>query len=118
MRIIKLSNFAQVCSSGIILISSLIGLLAFSWPLFIAAENDRAARWLFLSLMPLVTVVAFIELTFGKLNVKTLAFLGVLSATGAVLRAIGAGAVGLEPIWFLIVIGARALGKKIGRAHV
>ena len=114
MRIIKLSTFAQVCSSGIILISSLIGLLAFSWPLFIAAENDRAARWLFLSLMPLVTVVAFIELTFGKLNVKTLAFLGVLSATGAVLRAIGAGAVGLEPIWFLIIIGARALGKKFG----
>ena len=47
--------------------------------------------------MPLVTVVAIIEITSGQLNVKALAFLGVLSATGAALRAIGAGAVGLEP---------------------
>jgi energy-coupling factor transport system substrate-specific component len=91
-----------------------VGILAFIWPLFIAAENDQAARWLFLALMPLVIIIVIIESTFGKLNVKTLAFLGVLSATGAAVRAIGAGAVGLEPIWFLIIIGGAALGSNFG----
>lgn len=88
--------------------------MAFTWPLFVSAESDRAARWLFMALMPVVVIVIIIESTFGKLNVKTLAFLGVLSATGAAVRAIGAGAVGLEPIWFVIIIGGRALGKKFG----
>lgn len=105
---------AHAISALTILIASLVGFLAFTWPLFVAAENDRAARWLFLALMPLVTVVAIIEITSGGLNVKSIAFLGVLSATGAALRAIGAGAVGLEPIWFLIIIGGRALGKRFG----
>lgn len=107
-------KYARALSSGIILSASLIGLFAFTWPLFIAAENDRAARWLFLALLPLVTLVAIIELTSDTLNVKALAFLGVLSATGAALRSIGAGAVGLEPIWFVIIIGARALGRRFG----
>lgn len=94
--------------------SSLIGLSAFTWPLFVSAENDQAARWLFLAIMPIVALIVIAELTMGQLNVKALAFLGVLSATGAALRAIGAGAVGLEPIWFLIIIGARAMGKRFG----
>lgn len=101
-------------SSLVIFLASVVGVIAFTWPLFVAAENDSAARWLFLGLMPLVTVILIIEITTGQLNVKTLAFLGVLSATGAALRAIGAGAVGLEPIWFLIIIGGRALGRRFG----
>ena len=105
---------SQIFSSTTILLASIIGLLAFTWPLFVSAQNDLAARWLFLALMPLVTITAIVEITSGALNVKSLAFLGVLSATGAALRAIGAGAVGLEPIWFLIIIGGRALGKRFG----
>lgn len=101
-------------SSLLILVGSIIGVFAFTWPLFISAENDQAARWLFLAIMPLVALVILAEVTSGELNVKTLAFLGVLSAAGAALRAIGAGAVGLEPIWFLIIIGARAMGRRFG----
>lgn len=108
------THFSRTLSTAIIFIASVIGLIAFIWPLFIAAENDRAARWLFMALMPIVAIVAIIELTVGAMNVKTLAFLGVLSATGAALRAIGAGAVGLEPIWFVIILGGRALGRKFG----
>ncbi len=115
VTIIRKSRFpTHAISTLTILFASSVGLLAFIWPLFVAAENDRAARWLFLALMPLVTVVAIIEITSGQLNVKALAFLGVLSATGAALRAIGAGAVGLEPIWFLIILGGRALGRRFG----
>ena len=101
-------------SSVVIFLASLIGIFAFTWPLFISAENDSAARWLFLGLMPLMAIILIFEISLGQLNVKTLAFLGVLSATGAALRAIGAGAVGLEPIWFLIIIGGKALGKRFG----
>jgi len=110
----KLRSHAHFFSAITILIASGIGFLSFTWPLFVAAENDQAARWLFLGLMPLVTVIAIIEISSGGLNVKALAFLGVLSATGAALRAIGAGAVGLEPIWFVIIIGGRALGRRFG----
>lgn len=110
----NLNRTSTILSRLLIFIGSIIGILAFTWPLFIAAENDRAARWLFLALMPLVTIIVIIESTFGKLNVKSLAFLGVLSATGAAVRAIGAGAVGLEPIWFLIIIGGAALGSNFG----
>ena len=108
------ADVSRKLSSAIIFIASVIGLISFIWPLFIAAENDGAARWLFMALMPIVALITVIELTSGDMNVKTLAFLGVLSATGAALRAIGAGAVGLEPIWFLIIIGGRALGRKFG----
>lgn len=110
----KRQTFSSTVSATLIFSASIIGLLAFTWPLFVSAESDRAARWLFMALMPVVVIVIIIESTFGKLNVKTLAFLGVLSATGAAVRAIGAGAVGLEPIWFVIIIGGRALGKKFG----
>lgn len=110
----KADRTSTFLSRSLIFFGSLIGILAFTWPLFIAAENDQAARWLFLALMPLVTIIVIIETTFGKLNVKSLAFLGVLSATGAAVRAIGAGAVGLEPIWFLIIIGGAALGSNFG----
>jgi energy-coupling factor transport system substrate-specific component len=104
----------QILSSFTIFLSSVIGFIAFTWPLYVIAENDGAARWLFLTLVPLVTLITIVEITTGSLNVKSLAFLGVLSATGAALRAIGAGAVGLEPIWFLIIIGGRAHGKRFG----
>lgn len=107
-------EISRILSPAIIFVASIIGVIAFTWPLFIAAQNDSAARWLFIALMPLVAIITIIELTLGNMNVKTLAFLGVLSATGAALRAIGAGAVGLEPIWFLIIIGGRALGRKFG----
>lgn len=110
----KSSSWLNYLSTLIISILSIIGFFSFTWPLFIAAENDRAARWLFMIVMPLVAIVALIEISTGEMNVKSLAFLGVLSATGAALRAIGAGAVGLEPIWFLIIIGGRALGKRFG----
>lgn len=110
----NLDRTSALLSRLLIFIGSTIGILAFTWPLFIAAENDRTARWLFLALMPLVTIIVIIETTFGKLNVKSLAFLGVLSAAGAAVRAIGAGAVGLEPIWFLIIIGGAGLGSNFG----
>jgi energy-coupling factor transport system substrate-specific component len=97
--------------------ASVIGFFAFAWPLFISAEqfeDNGQAKYLFLALMPVALLILIIELTQGDLDVKSLAFLGVLTATGAALRIFGAGAIGVEPIWFLIILGGRALGKRFG----
>ena len=104
-------------STPLIGFASLIGFFAFAWPLFISAEqveNNGQAKYLFLALMPIALLILIIELTQGDLDVKSLAFLGVLTATGEALRIFGAGAVGIEPIWFLIILGGRALGKRFG----
>jgi len=104
-------------STPLIGFASLIGFFAFAWPLFISAEqveNNGQAKYLFLALMPIALLILIIELTQGDLDVKSLAFLRVLTATGAALRIFGAGAVGIEPIWFLIILGGRALGKRFG----
>lgn len=104
-------------STPLLAFGSLIGFLAFAWPLFISADqidNNGQSKYLFLALMPIAVLILSIELTQGDLDVKSLAFLGVLSATGAALRLFGAGAIGIEPIWFLIILGGRALGKRFG----
>jgi len=104
-------------STPLIGFASIIGFFAFAWPLFISAdqvENNGQAKYLFLALMPVAVLILIIELTQGDLDVKSLAFLGVLTATGAALRIFGAGAIGIEPIWFLIILGGRALGKRFG----
>jgi energy-coupling factor transport system substrate-specific component len=42
--------------------------------------------------------------------------LGVLAAVIAVLRPLGAGTAGLEPIWVVLILGGRALGPGFGFA--
>jgi energy-coupling factor transport system substrate-specific component len=48
------------------------------------------------------------------LGPKAVAMLGVLAATGAALRPIGAGTAGIEPMFFLMVLSGRVLGPGFG----
>src|SRR5262249_35110281 len=48
------------------------------------------------------------------LDAKAIALLGVLSALGAALRPLGAGTAGVETVFFLLVLGGRALGPGFG----
>lgn len=71
-------------STPLLAFASIIGFFAFAWPLFISAEqieNNGQAKYLFLALMPIALLILIIELTQGDLDVKSLAFLGVLTAT-------------------------------------
>ena len=98
--------------------SGLIGLAAFTWPLFVAPSSDIAhggdAPWTFALLLPLVLAVVLAELSDKGMDSKAIAMLGVLSALGAAIRPLGAGTAGIETIFFLMVLGGRVFGPGFG----
>ena len=102
-----------------------VGLAAFAWPLVAdpgspAVAHAGDAPWLFAILMPMMLVVVLACVhddahAFGA-TAKSVALLGVLSAVIAALRPLGGGIAGLEPIWAVLIVGARALGPGFGFA--
>jgi len=99
-------------------VSSIAGLIAFGWPLLVRHTSSVAhasdAPWLFVLLLVLVLGVVLAEISEGGMDAKAIALLGVLAAIGAALRPLGAGVAGLEPVWFLFVLGGRVLGRGFG----
>ncbi len=96
-----------------------VGLVAFFWP-FVAAPESAAvahaadAPFVFAALMPVILAVALSQMTTPGSGAKAVAMLGVLAAMVAALRPLGAGHAGLEPFWFIIIVGGRALGPGFG----
>lgn len=95
-----------------------VGVVAFGWP-FVAAPGSGLAHggdapWLFVVLIALLAAVVVAELSGGGLDAKTVAVLGVLAATGGALRVLSAGTAGLEPMFFLVVVAGRVLGRGAG----
>lgn len=101
-----------------VIIASLVGLAAFTWPLLAGASSgmvhERDAPLLFAVLLGLVLVVVLAEIADGGIDAKAVAMLGVLTAVGAVLRPLGAGIAGFEPVFFLLVLAGRAYGPGFG----
>ena len=97
---------------------SAVGLVAFAWPLFVergsALANRADAPWLFVLLLPLLLAVVLAEIADGGMDAKSVAVLGVLAAVGAALRPLGGGVAGFEPVFFLLVLAGRALGRGFG----
>lgn len=95
------------------------GLAAFFWP-FVADPGSSAvahsqdAPWIFAALIPLLLLVVWAQLVEGGMDAKAVAMLGVLAAVVCILRPLGAGVAGIEPIWVIIVLGGRALGPGFG----
>lgn len=54
------------------------------------------------------------ELHRKRFDAKSIALLAVLSAIMAALRPVGAGALGIEPMWFLLIIAASVYGPSFG----
>ncbi len=107
-------------SSIVLAVTSLIGLVAYSWPLFtepgsaLDTSHSADAPWLFVLLLPLLAGVVFAELSEGGIDAKAVAMLGMLAAVGAALRALGPGAAGLEPSFLVILVGGRVFGRGFG----
>jgi energy-coupling factor transport system substrate-specific component len=97
---------------------SAAGLAMFAWPLFQHAPHGVAhghdAPLVFMVLLPCLIAVVLAEMTAGRIDTKTLAMLGVLSAIGAVLRPIGAGTAGIETMLFLLILAGRVYGPGFG----
>lgn len=100
----------------LILVSAVVSLFAFTWPLIFAGTH--APRWL-----PVVLLFACVpgciglvsaELANHSLDVKGLAMLGILSAVGAAVRPLGAGTAGIETVFFTILLAGRVFGPGFG----
>ncbi|MDT0435062.1 MULTISPECIES: ECF transporter S component [Streptomyces] len=102
-----------------LLLVGAVGVAAFGWP-FLAPPTSRVAAhaqdapWLFAGLLVLLVAVVAATISESGLGPKAVAMLGVLAATGAALRPIGAGTAGIEPMFFLMVLSGRVLGPGFG----
>ncbi len=106
-------------SGVMIAVASLVGIMAFGWPLLAGSESVIVAHasdapWLFAVVLPLVIAVVLTEVADGGLDAKGIALLGVLSAAAAAMRPFGSGHAGFEPMWIVVVLGGRALGPGFG----
>ncbi len=101
-----------------LVLAAAFGLVAMSWPLLTAPggalTETTSGPWLFALLLPLVTAVALLQLTDGGLDARAVAMLGVLSAVVAAVRPFGAGAAGVETVFFLLILGGRVFGPGFG----
>ncbi|MEY3734474.1 MAG: hypothetical protein RL347_1833, partial [Actinomycetota bacterium] len=102
-----------------VILATAVGIMAFGWP-FLAEPGSTAvahsadAPWIFAAIVPLVLLVVLAQVADGGMDAKAIAILGVLAAVICILRPLGAGTAGLEPIWFVIILGGRAMGPGFG----
>ena len=106
-------------SSYLLIPLSLLGLLAFTWPLFIPESNffllqNENTKWLAAAILPIAILLFIFEINHGGLDAKSVALLGVFAALICGLRLLGAGAIGIEPIWFLLILIGRVFGANFG----
>ncbi|MCW8098985.1 ECF transporter S component [Streptomyces tauricus] len=104
--------------AALVLVGAL-GLAALTWPFFSGPTSQvgahaKDAPWLFAGLLVLLVGVVAATISESGLGPKAVAMLGVLAATGAALRPIGAGTAGIEPMFFLMVLSGRVLGPGFG----
>ena len=78
------------------------------------SAHAQDAPWLFAGLLVLLVGVVGATISESGIGPKAVAMLGVLAATGAALRPIGAGTAGIEPMFFLMVLSGRVLGPGFG----
>jgi energy-coupling factor transport system substrate-specific component len=107
-------------STLLLFLTSLFGIAAFGWPLFIhqpAGQNTAHAGdapWIFVGLLPLLLAIVMAELSEGAIDAKAVALLGILAACFAALRVASPGINGFEPEWFLLILAARVFGRGFG----
>jgi len=103
----------------VLAIASVIGVLAFCWPLLTdpgASVSGTGAPVLLAVVLLCVLAVVFVALSDGGIDVKAVAMLGLLSAVGAVIRPLSAGTAGVETVFLVLVLGGRVFGPGFGFA--
>lgn len=90
-------------------------LCGFFWPFLVSNQKvaDHAS-WFFLATTPLVVALLAILISEDQLASKNVAFLGILIALIAALRPLGIGAIGIEPMWFALILASRVMGPLFG----
>ena len=105
----------SLTSKIVLTATSLFAIAGFTWPFF-APDKDAAhfAQYFFWIALPLSFILLIAQLSDRSLDAKSIALLGMLAALLAALRPLGAGAIGLEPMWFLLILAARVFGSSFG----
>lgn len=100
----------------VLAVASLAGLMMLIWPLLVRVpEGVRVdPPFLFLALLPIVTMVVLAEISEGGMDARVLAVLGMLSAVIAVLRGLSAGTAGVELVFFVLILAGRVFGPGFG----
>ncbi len=108
-------------SSFLLALTSLFGVVAFTWPLWIHQHSGGQntahsgdSPFIFVALIPLLLAIVMTELTEGSIDAKAVALLGILAACFAALRVPSPGINGFEPEWFLLILAARVFGRGFG----
>ena len=97
-------------SKMVLTFTSVIALAGFVWPFFYVGN----LHWIFVVAIAASAFLLISEVGIGSIDAKSIALLGVMSAFITLLRPLGAGAAGLEPIWFALIIAARVFGPSWG----
>lgn len=111
----KTRNIFTFNSSNLVAlgVTSFVSLMGFLWPFFTPTRAGHP-QWIFLLAVPLSLLLFLINVSNENLDAKSVALLAVLSALIAALRPMGTGAVGIEPMWFVLIISARVFGPSFG----
>ena len=111
MRTADIFRFKGTSLIALITASAISG-VGFIWP-FLVNHKVGQPQWLFLLATPSALLV-LLSVSNNKLDTKTIALLAVLSALIAAVRPLGTGAVGIEPMWFILILAARVFGPSFG----
>ena len=98
----------------VLCVASLLSAAGFLWPFFFVGKNLPQTQLFFWGAVAFSLVVVVLQISSQQLDAKSVALLGVLSALIAALRPLGAGAVGIEPMWFVLILSARVFGASFG----
>jgi len=101
-------------NSSVLLIASLFSISGFVWPFFYAGNDLPRTQFFFWVAIVVAFILVIIEISSARLDAKSVALLGVLAALISALRPLGAGAVGIEPMWFVLILSARVFGSSFG----
>jgi energy-coupling factor transport system substrate-specific component len=94
---------------------SLFAFAGFTWPFFAPTQSiAHFAQYFFWAAIPAAAFLLIAQLSDSGLDAKSVALLGTMAALLAALRPLGAGAVGIEPMWFLLILAARVFGSAFG----
>jgi energy-coupling factor transport system substrate-specific component len=107
-------RFSNKSKITLFLISATV-FAGFTWPFYVQSQNSaQFAQYFFWAAVPGSIFLLIAQLSDTGLDAKSVALLGTLAALLAALRPLGAGAVGLEPMWFLLILAARVFGSAFG----
>jgi len=100
-----------------LLIATIVPLafLGFLWPFLVTSTSmAHKASWFFLLSTAISALLLVALVAHDDLGSKNIAFLGILTALSAALRPLGIGAIGIEPMWFALILAARVMGPTFG----